>query len=78
MIKRLCPNANRIDFVFDTYVNSSVKDSERIRRSGKSAIEVNNLTGDTPLPAEINAFWACSSNKVKLQNFLSGYIIKVA
>lgn len=56
LVKRLCPNANRIDFVFDTYVDGSGKDNERIRITN-TAIEVNNLKDDTPLTVEMNAFW---------------------
>lgn len=78
LVQKLSPNAQRIDFVFDTYVEGSVKDSERLRRCECSPIEVNNLNDDTPLPVDMNAFWSCSSNKVKLQNLLREHILQIA
>jgi hypothetical protein len=58
LVKRLCLNANRKRFVVDTYGNGSVKDSSRIRRCEKTAIEGNNLKDDTALPVKFNAVWA--------------------
>ena len=75
MIIKLCPNANRIDFVFDSYIEGSVKDSERKRRCQYMPIEVNNLKLDTPLPVEMGTFWASSNNKSKLQKLLKKYLM---
>ncbi len=40
-----------------------------------SAIEVNILQEDTPLPNEMGSFWASSSSKVNLLNLLRLFII---
>ena len=37
-VSYLCTNATRVDFVFDTYIDGSIKDSERIRRGKSSSI----------------------------------------
>ena len=78
-VVKLCPNAQRIDFIFDTYIEGSVKDSERIHRSAKCRpIEINQIKSDTQLPVDMAAFWASPSNKVKLLIFLRLHIIECA
>ena len=62
----------------DTYVSGSVKESERIRRCQGTPIEVNLLNKDTPLPVDLDAFWASSSNKVKLLELLRSQILDKA
>ena len=51
--------------MFDTYVEGSIKDSERNRRQDKAPIEMN-IHDDTPLPVEMDRIWSCSNNKLKL------------
>jgi hypothetical protein len=75
MVLNLCKNASCIDLVFDTYLDGSVKDSERKRRSTTQAIEINNLLEDTLLPVDMDTFRPSSSNKVKLQLLLRKWII---
>ena len=76
---KLCVNADRIDFVFDTYVEGSVKDSERIRRSiNCTPIEVHDINEDTQLPVDMAGFWVSPSNKVKLLMLLRVYVVKCA
>jgi hypothetical protein len=48
----------RLDLVFDSYVQSSIKDSERNRRQDKAPIEMNYINSDTPLPVEMDRFWS--------------------
>ena len=43
-------NSNRVDFVFDTYFEGSIKDSERVRRCKCSPIYLNEVLPETPLP----------------------------
>ncbi len=66
----ICREPERIDFVFDTYLEGSVKDSERLRRLNDIPIEINNLTSATPLPVKMSTFWGSSANKTKLQTVL--------
>ncbi|XP_052271149.1 uncharacterized protein LOC127871907 isoform X2 [Dreissena polymorpha] len=73
-ISALSRPAKRIDFVFDSYIEGSIKDNERSRRSRYRPIEVNMVNEDTPLPVNMDTFWASGSNKVKLQILLSKWI----
>ena len=74
-VHSLSHNANRIDFVFDTYIDASVKDSERGRRCNCSPIDLNDVSPETPLPVTMESFWASSINKAKLQLLLRKYIL---
>lgn len=72
----LCKNANRIDFVFDTYIEGSVKDSERARRCNSSPIDLNDMSPRTPLPVNMESFWASPMNKAKLQGLIREHILE--
>ena len=74
-VLHLSYNANEIHFVFDSYMEGSVKDSERSRRYQNIPIDINMMTNDTPLPVDISSFWVSSKNKEKLQDLLRKYII---
>lgn len=69
-------HATRIDFVFDSYFQKSIKSSERIRRCKSECIEVNLIDEKTSLPNDANKFWGSSNNKILLQKFLRSYIEK--
>ena len=62
--------------MFDSYVEGSIKESERIRRQDKAPIEMNSIHYDTPLPIEMDRFWPSSNNKLKLQMLLHTQAIK--
>ena len=49
--------------MFDSYVEGSIKDSERNWRQDKAPIEMTEI--DTPVPVEIARFWSSSNNKLK-------------
>ena len=57
-ILNVSQNASRIDMVFDTYIEGSVKDSERLRRSKVSPIKISKVESDTPLPTDMDRFWS--------------------
>ena len=78
MLLAICKNATRIDLVFDSYKEGSVKDTERSRRSTMKPIEISMIAEDTPLPVNMDAFWASVSNKAKLQMFLRNGVIENA
>jgi len=67
----LSKDCSRIDFVFDTYVEGLVKDSERQRRLSCSPIDLNVICEEMPLPVSMDPFWASSSNKSKVQGLLA-------
>ena len=73
-ILNISKNASRIDMVFDTYIEGSVKDSERLRRSKVSPIEISKVKSDTPLPTDMDRFWSSCANKIKLQLLLIKWI----
>lgn len=58
---------DRIDVVFDLYLENSIKEDERHRRSKAQPIETNIATPKQQLPVWKERFWSSSSNKIKLQ-----------
>ena len=78
MLLAICKNATRIDLVFDSYKEGSVKDTERSRRSTMNPIEISMIAEDTPLPVNMDTFWASVSNKVKFQMLLRKGMIENA
>ena len=76
-IKKLCVAAERIDFIFDTYVTElSVKDSERARRCNDVPIEISMISSETPLPNNFDTFWSSSRNKEKLLNLIRSELLE--
>lgn len=75
-ISAVARGTDRLDLVFDSYVEGSIKDSERNRRQDKAPIEMNYIQYDTPLPIEMDRFWTSSNNKLKLQMLLHTLAIK--
>ncbi len=73
-----CPSHSRLDFVFDSYIQNSVKDSERQRRARIKSIEYSTLTESTPLPKDIETFWSNINNKAALQSLLKAWILENA
>ena len=64
--------------MFDSYKEGSIKDTERSRRSTMKPFEISMIADDTPLPVNMDTFWASVSNKVKLQMFLRKGVIENA
>ena len=61
-------NVERVDIVYDSYLESSIKECERMRRRSKcQPLEFIGLTEDSPIPTQLDRFWACSKNKENLQ-----------
>ena len=68
--------AKEIHLVYDCYLQYSIKDVERSHRKsglGVSGVELNEISGDVPIPKQIETFWAESSNKIRLQDFSRQY-----
>ena len=72
----LSRNANRVDIVFDSYVDNSIKAGERLRRMKKDPINMTISTYLTDLPKDIDAFWASNYNKTQLQKFFKLYFLE--
>jgi hypothetical protein len=66
----------RLYLDFDSYVQGSMKYSERNRRQDKAPIDMNYINSDTPLLVEMDRFWSSRSNKMQLQILLHTHAIK--
>lgn len=64
----------RIDFIFEAYLNDSVKNGEHVYRYGNESIDLHNITNETPMPVQEKMFWSSSHNKRLLQCFLKSFI----
>ena len=73
----LCKNTDQVHFVFDSYIEGSVKDSERCRRYQSHPIDIHILADNTPIPVDMSMFWTSNKNKQKLQCLLIGHILKL-
>ena len=62
----LCPQ-QLLHLVFDSYIEHSLKECERIRRTAVSPIDIIGMTADTLVPQQQDKFWASSVNKQNLQ-----------
>ena len=57
----------QIDIIYDSYLENSTKESERIRRSRDcEPLEFVNLKATSPIPVQIDRFWASGKNKETL------------
>ena len=54
-------------FAYDSYIENSLKEGERLRRAADGTIDIIEIKKDTPLPKQMPQFWALPSNKVKLE-----------
>lgn len=65
--------AKQIDFVYDSYLETSIKELERMRHAKLyNPISYRNFTENTLVPADMDRFWSCSKNKEHLE-ILSRY-----
>lgn len=46
----------RIEIIYDTYLEKSIKESERLYRSEVLPMDVNNFTLESTIPAELESF----------------------
>ena len=52
--------AGQVDFILDSYMENSIKEGERQRRSAKGApLQFLQLEKTTPVPVRIERFWSC-------------------
>lgn len=60
----------------DSYIEMSVKEAERLRRSNTTTgIDIIGMQKDTPIPNQLDKFWASDKNKINIQH-LTREIIK--
>ena len=64
--------------MFDSYLEYSVKDFERKRRQSKAPLELQEISKSTPLPVNMDSFWALNANKHKPEVLIHMMIIETA
>ena len=65
---RLSQNAECVHLVLDFYIEMSLKEGERICRSDPTTgIDIVGMSRDTPIPQQLEKFWASQENKRNLQ-----------
>ena len=69
-VKHSANGSSRVDLVFDSYLEKTIKDSERKRRARTPAVELNKVERETPLPVQMEKFWPSSKNKASLETLI--------
>ena len=58
---------NQIHVVYDSYLQNSIKESERAHRSDTTPIDVVDLGLESVIPVDLKSFWSSASKKHQLQ-----------
>ncbi len=67
--RSICSRAS-LHVVFDSYLESSIKTGERLRRAGGlTSVDLTEITADVPIPHQLDKFWTSPTNKVQLQQY---------
>ena len=53
--------------MLDSYIKSSLKEGERMQRTDSTGIDIIGMSSDTPIPQQLEKFWASEVNKKNLQ-----------
>ena len=69
-VQNKAQGGSRIDLVFDSYIEMTIKDSERQKRSRTPAVELNKIERTTPLPIQMETFWSSNKNKARLESLI--------
>ena len=70
-------NRVRLHVIFDSYLPSSIKDPEHIRRGqGSGVIQMVKITSKMPLLHQMEKFWPSVANKAKLKRLARYVVIK--
>ena len=69
-VKNAASGASRIDLVFDSYIERTIKDSVRQKRANTPAIELNKIERTKPLPKQMDTFWPSAKNKAHLERLI--------
>ena len=68
--------SQRIDIVFDLYLDQSIKQGERNRQKNKGCIEITIKSANQTLPIEMDKFWESSSNKMQLEQIFISWVLE--
>ena len=72
-IRKTC-EYQKIDLIFRSYIDKSVKEEKRQQRYSVLPLEYNNLGISTKLPLKPDRLWASASNKKNLQKICQVYL----
>ena len=65
-----------IHVVCNSYIDDSIKEAKCIRRAKESdPLEYIDLSLQSPLPVQLDRFWACSRNKEKIQALSRSFLV---
>ena len=68
-----------IHLVLDSYIEMSLKDRECMRRTDSTTgIDIIGMNRDTPIPQQLDKFWASQENKRNLQLLVRDIVYKRA
>ena len=67
---KLCPQILMLLIVFDSYLELSLKECERNRRTNVHPIDIIGMTPATLIPQQLDKFWASTTNKQNLQGLV--------
>ena len=71
----LLKSPSRIDIIFDLYLQQSIKEDERSRRSKNEPIDTKIMSLQQQLPIEMDRFWSSSDNKMRFQQSFISWMI---
>ncbi|KAL7396930.1 hypothetical protein ABVT39_013826 [Epinephelus coioides] len=64
----LCEEPEFIHIILDSYIEMSLKEGERVRRTDSTTgIDIISMNRDTTIPQQLDKFWASEENKRNLQ-----------
>ena len=76
-IKSVC-RFDQLHVVFDSYLEDSIKGSERSRRNKLDPLDFFGITLDTKFPVQVDRFWVSIHNKEQLQILSRIFLKQVA
>ena len=79
-VTRQFAGAKTSHFIFDSYIDYSLKGGERISRTGKSkgVINLAKILSAIKVPEQMDKFWSSEKNKIMIQSFARDKIIELA
>ena len=62
-VTSICHEPEYIHLVLDSYIEYSLKEGERLKRSDVSPIEIVGMNSETPIPRQLKKFWSSDKNE---------------
>ena len=77
IINSICPS-DRLHIVYDSYIEDSIKESERCRRNLVQPLDFYGIDMSSKMPVQTDRFWASNINKQELQKLSRSYLQEVS